>query len=95
MRLTLKKRSVNGQAMIQFNQGFIHLPYVLFILKFLTPLCAHYPYLIRQRDATFYLQLNTICLLCLTPFYNLFVINGKKTIPDNIMELLTPRSLAL
>jgi hypothetical protein len=90
----IKKMSKNGQAMIQFNQGFIHLIYILFVFKYLNPLCAHYPSLIRQRDGLFYLQLNTRCLMCLTPFYDLFVVEGKKTIPNNIADFLTPRSLA-
>lgn len=66
--------------MIQFNQGFLHLPYILFVFTFLFPLCTHFPFLIRQRDGSFYLQLYTRCLLCLTPIYDLFVVNGTKTI---------------
>lgn len=80
--------------MIQFNQGFIHLPYVLFVYNYLAPLCTHYPSLIRQRDGLFYLQIYTRCLLCLTPIYENFVVNGRKIIPENIVEWLSPRALA-
>ena len=34
--------------MIQFNQGFVHLSYVLFVYNYLAPLCTHYPSLIRR-----------------------------------------------
>jgi hypothetical protein len=30
IKFNLKKRSTNGHPTIQFNQGFIHLPYILF-----------------------------------------------------------------
>ena len=88
--------------MIQFNQGFLHLPYVLFVFNYLSPtnyttllFCTHYPSLIvRQRDGLFYLQIYTRCLLCLTPIYNNFIVNGRKIIPVNIAQWLSPRALA-
>ena len=81
--------------MLQFNQGFIHLSYVLFVYNYLGHLCTHYPSLIRQRDGLFYLQIYTRCLLCLTPIYKNFVVDGRKIIPVNIIEWLSPRALAL
>ena len=80
--------------MLQFNQGFIHLSYVLFVYNYLGHLCTHYPSLIRQRDGLFYLQIYTRCLLCLTPIYKNFVVDGRKIIPVNIIEWLSPRALA-
>ena len=57
--------------------------------------CTHYPSLIvRQRDGLFYLQIYTRCLLCLTPIYNNFIVNGRKIIPVNIAQWLSPRALA-
>ena len=85
---------IKGQPMVQFNQGFIHLSYVLFLFNFLAPLCTHYPSLIRQRDGLYSLQIYTRCLLCLSPIYNTFMVNGHKIIPQNIEELLSPRALA-
>jgi hypothetical protein len=55
---------------------------------------THLPSLIQRRDLSFYLHLHTRCLPCLTPVYNLFIVNGKKKIPDNISEYLSPISLA-
>jgi hypothetical protein len=43
----IHKKSVNGNALIQFNQGFVHLPYVLFLMHKLAPLCTHSPFLIQ------------------------------------------------
>ena len=80
--------------MIQFNQGFVHLPYVLFLFNFLSTLCTHYPSLIRQRDGLFSLQIYTRCLSCLVPIFELFVVNGHKIIPENIADFLSPRALA-
>lgn len=44
----IHKKSVNGNALIQFNQGFFHLPYVLFLMQKLAPLFTHYPLLIQS-----------------------------------------------
>ena len=90
----IKTVGIKGQPMVQFNQGFIHLSYVLFLFNFLAPLCTHYPSLIRQRDGLYSLQIYTRCLLCLSPIYNTFMVNGHKIIPQNIEELLSPRALA-
>ena len=71
----IKTVGIKGQPMIQFNQGFVHLSYVLFVYNYLAPLCTHYPSLVRlarssqRRDGLFYLQIYTRCLICLTPIY--------------------------
>lgn len=70
--LHIKKMSRNGAPMIQFNQGFVHLPYILFLFQFLAPICTHYPSLIQRKDGTFYLQFYSRCLAALTPIYDLF-----------------------
>src|SRR6266481_198634 len=90
----IKKKRSNGNAMIQFNQGFVHLPYVLFIIQNLVPLCTHYPLLMQARDGSFSLHLYTRCLLSLNPIFNLFIVNRKKIISANIIDWLSPRSLA-
>jgi len=90
----IQKKSVNGNALIQFNQGFVHLPYVLFLMQKLAPLCTHYPLLIQSRDASFSLKLYTRCLLSLNPILDLFIVNGKKTISPNIVNSISSRSLA-
>jgi hypothetical protein len=86
--------SINGNPTIQFNQGFIHLPYILFLFQKLCSLCVHYPSLVKRGDGSFYLKFNTRGLACLKPVFNLFISNKIKIIPKNISEYLTPRSLA-
>ena len=90
----IKKMSKNGAPMIQYNQGFVHLPYILFLFQFLAPLCTHYPSLIQRKDGTFYLQFYSRCLSTLNPVYDLFVKEGVKTIPNNIADNLSAQSLA-
>jgi NADH-ubiquinone oxidoreductase chain 4L len=90
----IKKMSLNGNPTIQFNQGFLHLEYVLFLFQILAPLCVHYPSLVKRADGSFYLQLNTRCLASLNHIFDLFIINKVKTIPKNISNYLTARSLA-
>lgn len=92
------KKIKNGGPMIQYNQGFVHLPYILFLFQFLLcaapPLCTHFPSLIQRKDGTFYLQFYSRCLFALNQVYDLFVINGVKTIPSNISLYLSAQSLA-
>ena len=86
--------SLNGNPTIQFNQGFVHLPYILFLFQILAPLCVHYPSLVKRGDGSFYLQINTRCLASLNPIFDLFIFNKVKIIPKNISDYLTARSLA-
>lgn len=46
----IKKMGPNGNAMIQFNQGFVPLPYILFLFLFLAPLCTHCPSLVLPTE---------------------------------------------
>lgn len=49
----IRRPGKNGNPHIQFNQGFVHLEYVLFVFSLLSPLCTHFPSLIQQRDGSF------------------------------------------
>lgn len=40
------------------------------------------------------LQFKTLVFPCLNAYHELFYLNGKKIIPKNIGDLLTPRALA-
>src|ERR1700692_1404777 len=83
-----------GNPQIQFNQGFIHLEYILHLFHILSPIVTHLPSLVQRRDLTFYLMLYIRCLASLFPLYHLFIIDGVKRIPCNIAQFLTPVSLA-
>jgi len=86
--------SINGNPTIQFNQGFIHLPFVSFLFKILALLCVHYPTLVKRGDGSFYLKINTRCLASLNPKIDLFISNKVKIILKIISEHLTARSLS-
>ena len=78
--------------MIQYNQGFVHLPYILYLFQFLAPICTHYPSLWAiavLKDGTFDVQIYSRCLFTLNPIYELFVKDGVKTIPSNIADDLS------
>jgi hypothetical protein len=45
-------------------------------------------------DVSFSLKLYTRCLLSLNPIFDLFIVNGKKSISLDIMNGISPRSLA-
>jgi len=90
----IQKKSQNGNALIQFNQGYLHLQYILHVSYKLSSLCTHFPLLILSRDGSFSLKLSTRCLLCLNPMYDLFIKNKKKTISPELINWLSPRSLA-
>lgn len=90
----IQKKSENGNAMIQFNQGYIHLKYILYIAQSFSPIMTHFPLLIKARDGSFYLKLSTRSLKCLNPIYDLFITEKKKTIRSELEKHLSPRSLA-
>lgn len=91
---SIRRPGKKGQPQIQFNQGFVHLEYILYVSLLLSPLCTHFPALRQQRDGSFYLQLTSRCLNCLNPLYDLFIVNGVKTIPATIETWLSPIALA-
>ena len=72
-------------------------PYIFISFFSASPAYAsvRYPLLVQRRDGSFYLQMNTRCLACLISIYDLFIVNGVKTIPANICYYLTPLALAL
>jgi hypothetical protein len=63
----IRKAALKGNPYIILNQGFVHLEYILFLYLFLGPLCARYPLLVQRRNGSFYLQINTRFVACLTP----------------------------
>jgi hypothetical protein len=71
--------------------------YVWFVFNLLSHYCSNYPYFvsgIRKGKGYFALGFDTRRLPCITELYELFYLNKKKVIPDNIYNLLTPIALA-
>ena len=87
----------NKNARLGFGQSGAHGEYFLFVFFSLSHYCSSYPNVrIRSRRGkeTIGLQLFTRSMPCLTELHSLFYPNGKKLIPWNIFELLTPIALA-
>lgn len=82
---SIRRPGKKGQPQFQYNQGFIHLKHILHVSLILSPLLTHFPTLIQQRDTTMYLHLQSRCLLCLNPLYDLFIKDGVKTISPSLI----------
>lgn len=84
-------------ARLGFLQSLDKAYYVLFVFNILSHYCIRYPYL-RKRSRlgvpSYALEFVTRILPCFTELYSLFYVSGKKKIPENIYELLTPVALA-
>jgi hypothetical protein len=93
-------RKPRNNALFMFEQGLIHEAYILHLYTLFKDYCSLDPkYSQRKPDfrtgkiysrITFY----TYSLPCFNYYRDLFYVDGVKTIPLNIGELLTARSLA-
>lgn len=82
---------------IIFKQSIINFPYVWFVFMQLYPYCYSYPRLEKTiiNFKKYYLVVfGTRTYPCLNELYQMFMHNGKKCVPDNIFEELTPIALA-
>ena len=84
-------------ALLGFAQSGDNSKYFWFVFGYLTHYCSTYP-TIRNRtrlgNPTVGLQFFTRSLPCFTELHTLFYPKGKKSIPLNIYDLLTPVALA-
>lgn len=86
-----------GNARLGFRQSMEHLPYLLDVFSKLIHYCPSYPIKVKAKvngKVHHGLQINTRALPCITELYNLFYLNGKKIVPKNLYNLLTPEALA-
>jgi hypothetical protein len=87
-------------ARLMFEQGLIHESYILHLYDLFKDYCNSSPaYSDRKPDSCtgkiyFRITFNTYSLPCFNYYYDLFYKDRVKTIPLNIGELLTARSLA-
>lgn len=89
------KRSKN--ALLGFKQSEANSQYFWFVFTLLSHYCSTYPLLVkgsRLGKQTRGLKLETRSMPCITALYNLFYPDGKKVIPQNIYNILTPAVLA-
>ena len=93
--LALSPRGIN--RFLRFKQSLDKSEYIWFVFSYLAHYCSRSPYLVRGKRAETYtlaLEFYTRALPCINEVYSIFTFNGKKIIPLNIYNLLTPIALA-
>lgn len=86
-----------GNARLGLRQSIKNSPYLLDVFFKLSHYCSSYPVVVKAKiNGTFHygLQMNTRAMPCITKLYKLFYFNGKKIIPKNLYDILTPEALA-
>ena len=91
-----------GKVSFVFKQGNSHQDYLNHLYELFSQYCPSAPKIERsswkpsQRTGKVYSSIvfTTYTLPCFTELYNSFYVDGKKVIPLNIEELLTPLGLA-
>lgn len=84
-------------AQLGFCQSYEHFDYIYFVFSILSHYCSKNVTIrsINRFNKIYHsLEFNTRNLSCFNEFYSLFYENGKKIVPVNIYELLTPEALA-
>jgi len=98
--LNILKQKTSVNVSLQFWQGVIHKEYVMHLYELFQIYSGAGPKTINRapdlRTGKVYsaIYFRTYALPCLTPLYELFYPFGKKVLPLNIAELLTPLGLA-
>ena len=93
-----QKQGVNVR--LRFGQGVVHLEYLMHLYELFKPYCSMVPKFSNSildkstRKIHSSIHFNTFSLPCFNELHELFYVDGKKVIPANIAELLTPLSLA-
>jgi len=95
-----QKRSIKGNTNIHFEQSIIHKDYIFYLFELFKDYCRSKPKvsdrLPDKRTGKIYtrVQFTSYCLPCFNELYYMFYNKGKKIVPLNIEELLTPLGLA-
>jgi len=98
--LFMQKRTVNSNPILYFEQGLVHKDYLFHLYELFSSYCRSAPKIDNRlpdkRTGNVYtrVRFNTYSLPCFQELYNLFYPSGKKIVPLNIGELLTPMGLA-
>lgn len=97
--LTCQKQKLQWNPTFKFVQGMIHKEYLFHLYDLFQDYCSKSPKKCntlpdkRTRKIYTYLVFYTYSLPCLVPLYEQFFVEGKKIVPANIGELLTPLGL--
>jgi hypothetical protein len=99
--LNVKKLTKNSNAILCFEQGFVHKDYIFHLYQLFEIYCSKAPTtanrLPDKRTGNVYTRIyfKTMALPCFNYYYDLFYPNGIKRVPENIADLLTPLGLAM
>jgi len=93
----LQRPSIKRNARFGLKQSLEHAKYFWSVFLKLSHFCSSSPYIAKRifNGKTFYAYgFTTRSLPCITELHNLFYVNGKKIVPFNLFEILTPEALA-
>ena len=95
----MRRFSHNSNTRIVFRQGSTNAEYFLHLYTLFQTFVATPPRISTITDkitgkTRYNLSFTTLALPCFNQLYETFYVNGKKIIPTNIAEILTPVSLA-
>jgi len=89
-----------GNTILRFEQGLVHKEYISHLYELFESYCSTAPKISNRlpdkRTGKIYtrVKFHTFSLPCFNELYDLFYPDGKKVIPSNIGDLLTPLGLA-
>ena len=91
----MRKFSAKANTRVVFRQGSIYTEYLLYLYNLYQYFVATLPSISsitdKSIDKTRYnLSFTTLALPCFNQLYETFYVNGKKRIPTNIADYLTP-----
>jgi len=95
-----RKQKKGKNTHLCFAQGLVHEAYLLHLYNIFEVYCPSVPKIITpvpdKRTGKTYstIRFQTRALPCFNSLYELFYIEGIKTVPSNIFDLLTPLGLA-
>ena len=95
-----QKRSAKGNTNLYFEQGLLHKDYLFHLFELFKSFSGSPPKISERkpdnRTGKIYtrVQFATLTLPCFNVLYEIFYPKGKKVVPNNIEELLTPLGLA-
>ena len=99
--LNVQKQTKNSNAILCFEQGFVHKDYLFHLYNLFEIYCSKAPTtanrLPDKRTGNVYTRIyfKTMALPCFNYYYDLFYPKGVKRVPENIADLLTPLGLAM
>lgn len=88
------KQNVGGQARLGFKQSIEHIEYLLQVFFLLEHYCKSLPRFGMHVKGFPYVHFATRSLRCFTALHSQFYVDGVKTVPEDIYNILTIGGLA-